>query len=52
MVKAGVDQGSDAGYKAEIKAFGELAMTPHSKALMGLYQGQVKKNPFDSINSL
>lgn len=47
-VKAGVEQGSDAGYLAESQNFGKLAMTPESKALIGLYHGQVacKKNRF------
>lgn len=40
--------GSAAGYDAESKAFGELGMTTHSKALIGLYHGQThcKKNRF------
>uniref|UniRef100_A0A2K6U8F6 enoyl-CoA hydratase n=1 Tax=Saimiri boliviensis boliviensis TaxID=39432 RepID=A0A2K6U8F6_SAIBB len=40
VVETGIDQGSD--------KFGELAMTEESKALMGLYHGQVlcKKNKF------
>ncbi|XP_072045932.1 trifunctional enzyme subunit alpha, mitochondrial-like isoform X1 [Amphiura filiformis] len=48
VVAAGQDNGIEAGYEAEIKAFGELAMTPHSRALMGLFHGQVhcKKNHF------
>lgn len=48
VVKAGLEQGSDAGYLAESQKFGELAMTKESKALMGLYNGQVlcKKNKF------
>ncbi|NXE29792.1 ECHA enzyme, partial [Ardeotis kori] len=47
-VKTGLDQGRDAGYLAESQGFGELAMTKESKALMGLYHGQVrcKKNKF------
>ncbi|XP_050999023.1 trifunctional enzyme subunit alpha, mitochondrial [Acomys russatus] len=47
-VKAGLEQGSDAGYLAESQKFGELALTRESKALMGLYNGQVlcKKNKF------
>uniref|UniRef100_A0A2I3G2T1 Trifunctional enzyme subunit alpha, mitochondrial n=1 Tax=Nomascus leucogenys TaxID=61853 RepID=A0A2I3G2T1_NOMLE len=46
VVKTGIEQGSDAGYLSEFQKFGELAMTKESKALMGLYQGQVlcKKN--------
>uniref|UniRef100_A0A4W4E563 Trifunctional enzyme subunit alpha, mitochondrial n=1 Tax=Electrophorus electricus TaxID=8005 RepID=A0A4W4E563_ELEEL len=47
-VKAGMEQGPDAGYLAESQNFGKLAMTPESKALVGLYHGQVacKKNRF------
>ncbi|XP_072545702.1 hydroxyacyl-CoA dehydrogenase trifunctional multienzyme complex subunit alpha b [Salminus brasiliensis] len=47
-VKAGVEQGPDAGYLAESQNFGKLAMTSESKALIGLYHGQVtcKKNRF------
>ncbi|XP_004582707.2 trifunctional enzyme subunit alpha, mitochondrial [Ochotona princeps] len=48
VVKSGLEQGSDAGYLAESQKFGELAMTKESKALIGLYHGQVlcKKNKF------
>ncbi|XP_025723660.1 trifunctional enzyme subunit alpha, mitochondrial isoform X1 [Callorhinus ursinus] len=48
VVKTGIEQGNDAGYLSESKKFGELAMTKESKALMGLYHGQVlcKKNKF------
>uniref|UniRef100_A0A663ME69 enoyl-CoA hydratase n=1 Tax=Athene cunicularia TaxID=194338 RepID=A0A663ME69_ATHCN len=47
-VKAGLDQGRDAGYLAESQNFGQLAVTKESKALLGLYRGQVycKKNKF------
>ncbi|KAI4875118.1 hypothetical protein NFI96_025238 [Prochilodus magdalenae] len=47
-VKAGVEQGLDAGYLAESQNFGKLAMTTESRALIGLYHGQVtcKKNRF------
>ncbi|KAL6090749.1 hypothetical protein STEG23_035879 [Scotinomys teguina] len=47
-VKTGLEQGNDAGYLAESQKFGELALTKESKALMGLYNGQVlcKKNKF------
>ncbi|MEE6473542.1 hypothetical protein FKM82_010072 [Ascaphus truei] len=46
VVKTGVEQGQDAGYLAESQKFGDLAMTSESKALTGLYHGQVlcKKN--------
>ncbi|XP_032815237.1 trifunctional enzyme subunit alpha, mitochondrial [Petromyzon marinus] len=48
VVKTGLEQGLPAGYAAEHKAFGELAMTRESRALIGLYHGQVacKKNRF------
>ncbi|NWW40151.1 ECHA enzyme, partial [Panurus biarmicus] len=48
VVKTGLDQGSDAGYLIEAQSFGQLALTKESKALMGLYHGQVhcKKNKF------
>ncbi|XP_059501667.1 trifunctional enzyme subunit alpha, mitochondrial-like isoform X2 [Stegostoma tigrinum] len=48
VVKTGLEQGSDAGYLVESQKFGELAMTNESKALTGLYHGQVacKKNKF------
>ncbi|KAK2508610.1 hypothetical protein MC885_007711 [Smutsia gigantea] len=48
VVKTGIEQGSDAGYLSESQKFGELAMTKESKALMGLYHGQIlcKKNKF------
>ncbi|KAF6321181.1 hydroxyacyl-CoA dehydrogenase trifunctional multienzyme complex subunit alpha [Rhinolophus ferrumequinum] len=48
VVKTGIEQGKDAGYLSESQKFGELAMTRESKALMGLYHGQVtcKKNKF------
>ncbi|XP_051880624.1 hydroxyacyl-CoA dehydrogenase trifunctional multienzyme complex subunit alpha a [Pristis pectinata] len=47
-VKTGSEQGSDAGYLMESQKFGELAVTNESKALIGLYHGQVacKKNKF------
>ncbi|XP_066530635.1 hydroxyacyl-CoA dehydrogenase trifunctional multienzyme complex subunit alpha b [Hoplias malabaricus] len=47
-VKAGVEQGKDVGFLVESQNFGKLAMTPESKALIGLYQSQVtcKKNRF------
>lgn len=38
----------EAGYEAESKGFGELAMTPQSKGLISLFRGQTecKKNRF------
>ncbi|XP_029794013.1 trifunctional enzyme subunit alpha, mitochondrial [Suricata suricatta] len=48
VVKTGIEQGNDAGYLSESQKFGELAMSKESKALIGLYHGQVlcKKNKF------
>ncbi|XP_077601326.1 hydroxyacyl-CoA dehydrogenase trifunctional multienzyme complex subunit alpha a [Stigmatopora nigra] len=45
-VKTGVELGREAGYLTEAENFGKLALTPESKALIGLYHGQVtcKKN--------
>ncbi|KAF5288989.1 hypothetical protein FQA39_LY03868 [Lamprigera yunnana] len=48
VIRTGLEQGIQAGYDAEAKAFGDLAMTPHSKGLMSLFRGQTecKKNRF------
>lgn len=48
VVRTGVDKGPTAGYEAEAQGFGELAMTPQSKGLIGLFRGQTecKKNRF------
>lgn len=48
VVRTSLDKGEKAGYEAEAKAFGELAMTPQSKGLIGLFRGQTqcKKNRF------
>ncbi|XP_031437317.1 hydroxyacyl-CoA dehydrogenase trifunctional multienzyme complex subunit alpha a [Clupea harengus] len=47
-VQAGVEKGSTTGYQTEAQNFGKLAMSNESKALIGLYHGQVscKKNHF------
>lgn len=47
VIRAGIENPST-GYEAERKAFAELAHTTHSKALIGLYNGQTlcKKNRF------
>uniref|UniRef100_UPI0037E70928 hydroxyacyl-CoA dehydrogenase trifunctional multienzyme complex subunit alpha a n=1 Tax=Semicossyphus pulcher TaxID=241346 RepID=UPI0037E70928 len=47
-VRTGLEQGREAGYQAEAENFGKLAMTTESKALFGLYHGQMacKKNHF------
>lgn len=48
VIRTGVEKGSEAGYAAERVGFGELAMTPQSKGLIGLFRGQTecKKNRF------
>uniref|UniRef100_A0A1Y1NJQ7 Trifunctional enzyme subunit alpha, mitochondrial n=1 Tax=Photinus pyralis TaxID=7054 RepID=A0A1Y1NJQ7_PHOPY len=48
VVRTGLEKGPQAGYDAEAVAFGDLAMTPHSKGLMSLFKGQTecKKNRF------
>ncbi|KAK3595279.1 hypothetical protein CHS0354_010887 [Potamilus streckersoni] len=48
VVKTGLREGIEKGYMSESEGFGELAMTRHSKALIGLYHGQTqcKKNRF------
>jgi len=47
-VRAGLDGGPDAGYKAEREKFGELVATTESKGLISLFHGQTecKKNKF------
>ncbi|XP_051511643.1 hydroxyacyl-CoA dehydrogenase trifunctional multienzyme complex subunit alpha a isoform X1 [Myxocyprinus asiaticus] len=47
-VQTGVENGSAAGYQTESQNFGKLAMSSESRALIGLYHGQVacKKNHF------
>ncbi len=37
VIKTGLEQGAHSGYEAEAKAFGELAMTPQSAALRGIF---------------
>lgn len=48
VVRTGLEKGLTAGYAAESEGFGTLGMTTHSKALIGLYNGQTlcKKNRF------
>lgn len=48
VIRTGLDKGSKAGYEAECKGFGELAMTSESRGLVGLFHGQTecKKNRF------
>ncbi|XP_075213578.1 monolysocardiolipin acyltransferase Mtpalpha [Lycorma delicatula] len=48
VIRIGIDKGASAGFEAENKGFAELAMTPQSKGLIGLFKGQTecKKNRF------
>ncbi|XP_037068080.1 trifunctional enzyme subunit alpha, mitochondrial-like [Pollicipes pollicipes] len=48
VVRAGLDGGLQKGYEAECNGFGELAVTPESRGLIGLFHGQTecKKNRF------
>lgn len=48
VVRTGLDKGSEAGYEAERKTFGDLAATNESKGLIGLFHGQTecKKNSY------
>ena len=45
VIETGLSQGSSSGYAAEAKAFGELAMTPQSRALRSIFfaSTEVKK---------
>jgi enoyl-CoA hydratase / long-chain 3-hydroxyacyl-CoA dehydrogenase len=47
-VKAGVERGHSEGSKTEARLFGELGMTPVSRALRGVFHAQTatKKNPY------
>lgn len=47
-IRTGIDKGHKAGYEAEAKAFGELAVTPQCKGLISLFFGQTacKRNRF------
>ncbi|KAA0708266.1 Trifunctional enzyme subunit alpha, mitochondrial TP-alpha [Triplophysa tibetana] len=47
-IQTGIESGQTAGYQTESQNFGKLAMTSESRALIGLYHGQVacKKNHF------
>ncbi|XP_015604773.1 trifunctional enzyme subunit alpha, mitochondrial [Cephus cinctus] len=48
VLRIGLDKGPAAGYEAEARAFGELAVTPQCKGLVSLFFGQTacKKNRF------
>lgn len=47
VIETGLSQGASSGYAAEAKAFGELAMTPESRALRSIFfaSTEVKKDP-------
>ncbi|XP_066598471.1 trifunctional enzyme subunit alpha, mitochondrial-like [Prorops nasuta] len=53
VVRTGLDKGPTAGYDAEAKTFGHLAVTPQSRGLVSLFFGQTacKKNRFGPPNS-
>lgn len=53
VIRTGLDKGPSAGYEAEAKAFGQLAVTPESKGLVSLFFGQTtcKKNRFGTPKS-
>lgn len=48
VIRTGMDKGPKAGYEAEAKAFGELAVTSQCRGLTSLFFGQTacKKNRF------
>ena len=48
VIRTGVDKGMEEGSKAEREGFGQLCVTPESKALISLFHGQTecKKNKF------
>lgn len=48
VIRAGLDGGPKKGYEAENIGFGDLAVTPESRGLIGLFHGQTecKKNRF------
>lgn len=51
VIETGLAQGSSSGYDAEARAFGELAMTPQSRALRHIFfaSTEVKKDPGASV---
>jgi enoyl-CoA hydratase/long-chain 3-hydroxyacyl-CoA dehydrogenase len=48
VVEKGYESGVDAGFEAEATRFGQLGMTPESRALISIFHGQtaLKKNRF------
>lgn len=53
VVRIGLDKGPVAGFDAEARAFGQLAVTPESKGLTNLFFGMTtcKKNRFGAPKS-
>ncbi|XP_068965504.1 trifunctional enzyme subunit alpha, mitochondrial [Bombus flavifrons] len=53
VIRTGMDKGPKAGYEAEAKAFGELAVTSQCRGLTSLFFGQTacKKNRFGAPKS-
>uniref|UniRef100_A0A8D9FET4 Trifunctional enzyme subunit alpha, mitochondrial n=1 Tax=Cacopsylla melanoneura TaxID=428564 RepID=A0A8D9FET4_9HEMI len=53
VVRTGIEKGPVAGDEAEAEGFSQLAMTPQSKGLMGLFRAQTecKKNRFGKTQS-
>jgi len=53
VIETGLSQGASSGYAAEAKAFGELAMTPESRALRSIFfaSTEVKKDPGSDATS-
>lgn len=53
VIETGLGQGSSSGYEAEARAFGELAMTPESRALRHIFfaSTEVKKDPGGEVEA-
>lgn len=53
VIETGLAQGTSSGYDAEARAFGELAMTPQSKALRHIFftSTEIKKDPGASVEA-
>lgn len=51
VVQTGLAQGRSSGYEAEARAFGELAMTPQSRALRHIFftSTDIKKDPGSTV---
>src|SRR5690606_15212187 len=51
VVHTGLAQGRSSGYEAEARAFGELAMTPQSRALRHIFftSTDIKKDPASAV---